>query len=219
MNTKTNLEKQAIAERIAHIALDMFATQSFQAISINAIAKKSQVAKGTVFNYFKTKENIFMYLLLTGYQDFFTETLATFQQQKITTLPAFKQFMLDNTEHLITEHLTLIKLNALRGPILEGKANMQDTIVGRQKLYKIHQSLAHAIHQKIPSINVHTANKLFIIQSSIISGLINLSHLDTFNQQPLTADFNDFQVSVHDDALQTFALYLTGIFQTMKEEK
>ncbi|CAI2666782.1 MULTISPECIES: TetR/AcrR family transcriptional regulator [Apilactobacillus] len=211
MNIKTADEKQQKQALIAETALKMFEENDFYDISINAIAQRSHVAKGTVFNYFKTKENIFMHLLLVGYQDFFLQTLNQLQQAKLTTVDELKSFLLANTKDLIENHLTLIKLNALRGPVLEGKASREETIEGRKKLYEVHEQLAQFIQDSFPSIDVKTANKIFIIQSSISSGLINLSNLDSFNQEPIPGNMDDFKVSILNDSMETFDFYLTGL--------
>lgn len=211
MNIKTADEKQQKQVLIAETALNLFEENDFYDISINAIAQRSHVAKGTVFNYFKTKENIFMHLLLVGYQNFFLQTLNQLQQAKLTTIDELKSFLLMNTKDLIENHLTLIKLNALRGPVLEGKASREETIEGRKKLYEIHEQLGQYIHDSFPSIDVKTANKIFIIQSSITSGLINLSNLDSFNQEPIPGNMADFKVSILNDSIETFDFYLTGL--------
>ena len=152
-----------------------------------------------------------MQLLLVWYQKFFLETLNQLQKTKLTTEDELKSFLLANTKDLIENHLTLIKLNALRGPILEGKASKEETIEGRQRLYEVHERLANFIHDSFPSIGVKTANKIFIIQSSIARGLINLSNLDSFNQEPIRVDMNDFKVSILNDSIETFDFYLTGL--------
>lgn len=211
MNIKTADEKQRKQAFIAETALKMFEENDFYDISINAIAQRSNVAKGTVFNYFKTKENIFMHLLLVGYQEFFLQTINQLIQAKLTTIPELKSFLLANTRDLIENHLTLIKLNALRGPVLEGKASREETIEGRKKLYEVHEQLAELINSLCPSVDVKTANKIFIIQSSIASGLINLSNLDSFNQEPIPVNMDDFQISILNDSVETFDFYLTGL--------
>lgn len=211
MNIKTNDEKEKKKELIAKVALKMFEENYFYDISISSIAQQCHVAKGTIFNYFKTKENIFMHLLLVGYQDFFTDTLKQLNNRNITSSEDLMNFLLDNTRDLIENHLTLIKLNALRGPILEGKASKDETIQGRKKLYRVHEELASAICKLFPEISLKTANKIFIIQSSIVSGLINLSNLDSFHQERISISMEDFKVSILNDSIETFKFYLAGL--------
>src|SRR5947209_11359018 len=53
--------KQAIRERIVTAALSLFRTKGFDATTTKQIARKARIAEGTVFNYFRTKEDIALY--------------------------------------------------------------------------------------------------------------------------------------------------------------
>ena len=50
--------KAAIRTRIVTAALSLFQTRGFDATTTKAIARKAGIAEGTVFNYFRTKEDI-----------------------------------------------------------------------------------------------------------------------------------------------------------------
>ena len=53
--------KQAIRNRIVKAALNLFQTKGFDGTTTRAISRKAGIAEGTVFNYFKTKEDIALY--------------------------------------------------------------------------------------------------------------------------------------------------------------
>jgi len=53
--------KQAIRKRIVKAALNLFQTKGFDGTTTRAIAQKAGIAEGTVFNYFRTKEDIALY--------------------------------------------------------------------------------------------------------------------------------------------------------------
>src|ERR671910_3545364 len=53
--------KQAIRSRIVRSALNLFQTKGFATTTTKAIARKAGIAEGTVFNYFKSKEDIALY--------------------------------------------------------------------------------------------------------------------------------------------------------------
>jgi AcrR family transcriptional regulator len=53
--------KQVIRDRIVKSALSLFQSKGFEATTTKAIARKAKIAEGTVFNYFKTKEDIALY--------------------------------------------------------------------------------------------------------------------------------------------------------------
>jgi AcrR family transcriptional regulator len=50
--------KAAIQQRIVASALALFQSKGFDATTTKAIARKAGIAEGTVFNYFRTKEDI-----------------------------------------------------------------------------------------------------------------------------------------------------------------
>src|SRR2546426_3361193 len=50
--------KAAIRKRIVSAAFSLFQTKGFDATTTKAIARKAGIAEGTVFNYFRTKEDI-----------------------------------------------------------------------------------------------------------------------------------------------------------------
>jgi AcrR family transcriptional regulator len=50
--------KEAIRKRIVKSALTLFQTKGFATTTTKAIARKAGIAEGTVFNYFRTKEEI-----------------------------------------------------------------------------------------------------------------------------------------------------------------
>ena len=53
--------KQAIRDRIVKAALSLFQTKGFETTTTKAIARKAGIAEGTVFNYFRTKEDIALF--------------------------------------------------------------------------------------------------------------------------------------------------------------
>jgi len=52
------VDKKAKKKEIAGIALNLFAEQGFQATSISEIAKAANIGKGTIYEYYKNKEDL-----------------------------------------------------------------------------------------------------------------------------------------------------------------
>ncbi|WP_233335832.1 TetR/AcrR family transcriptional regulator [Lactobacillus sp. W8093] len=209
-------EKEAKKQLIAAAASKLFQKNDFNKISMARIARESGVAKGTLFNYFKTKESIFMYLLLSGYQDYLKDVLLRFQAaENITTWSAFSSFLLEQNHLLISKRPDLLRLNALRGPILETAADKEQTLLGRQKLYQVNHQLGQAIAKRINILDDKQASHLFIIQSAIISGLMNMMNLDEFHHDQLPVDFKGFQIDLEQEANQLMLFYLQGLAQKL----
>ncbi|EJF01272.1 TetR/AcrR family transcriptional regulator [Liquorilactobacillus mali] len=212
-NSMTTEQKIAKSQRIAQAALKLFRERSFDEITIAQIAQTAGMAKGTLFNYYKTKENIFMNLLLEGYQNFFTQLNNKILNFKELTLIDFKQLMLQVTSELIKEYPDLVRLNTLRGPILEKKADKEQTVIGRKKLYEISGNLSENIAARVVELTPETINHLFVTQGAIIGGLVNLSGLEQFNHEKLPIEVFDFEINIEKEAKKVFGFYMDGLFK------
>jgi AcrR family transcriptional regulator len=211
MNSLTEAQKAARANQIAETAWHLFETQPFAKITMAEVAKTAGVSKGTLFNYFDCKESLFMTLLLTGYQEYFNDVIQMIQAKASLTLADFIDLLLHQTKVLIETRPTLVRLNALRGPVLEQGANMEQTVAFREQLYAKNQALGQAVAERIPSLTVKEVSQLMLVQSAIISGLMNMSSLNAFNHHLLTkVNFENFQIDLVNDAVDVFGNYLAG---------
>src|SRR5436190_20295453 len=50
--------KAAVRQRIVSAALALFQSKGFEATTTKQIARRARIAEGTIFNYFKTKDDI-----------------------------------------------------------------------------------------------------------------------------------------------------------------
>ncbi len=218
MNILSAHEKELKTQKIARVAQRIFQTQDFTAISMAQIASQSGIAKGTLFNYFETKENLFMYLLLTGYQKYLQEVIQQWQNfPPSLTWEQLEEFLIKQNRFLIQEKPELLRLDALRAPLLEIRANRKQTLTQRQKLYQINQKLGQIIAQKVDLINAQQAGHLFITQSAIISGLMNMMGLDEFNHAKLQVNFEEFKIDLEKEANQVWLFYLQGLHKQLLE--
>lgn len=84
---KRQQKKEQTKERIINEALELFKTQGYKQTSVDSITLKAQVAKGTFFNYFSTKEALLVDLQKQKINSAFKFIHLT----HIKTLPFLKQ--------------------------------------------------------------------------------------------------------------------------------
>lgn len=217
-NIHTPEQKQQKADTIATVAGRIFQTKGFNQISMNEIAKQAGMSKGTLFNYYKTKEDLFMTILLVGYQKYFINLTGYLKENPLSSINDLKEYLLDETQNLIMNHSSLIRLNALRAPILESNSNLSETLTNRKKLYDISEDLGQLIHRQVPEVSADEINHIFVIQSAIISGLMNLEGLESFNHKPTGQSLTDFKVDISKEAQIVFKGYLNEILGERKNE-
>lgn len=211
VNVLTPAQKQQKADLIAIEAGKIFQKKGFNQISMNEIAQQAGMSKGTLFNYYPTKEDLFMTVLLVGYQKYFYHQTNQLQQAPLGSVADFKKYILTETKNLIENFTALIRLNAIRGPILESNSDRAQTLKNRQKLYDVSLKLSQLIHDQVPELAINQINHLFVVQSSIISGLLNLANLDQFDYQPTEQSLPDFQIDVVKESQLVLSGYLREV--------
>lgn len=100
------------------------------------IAAATDLAKGTVYLYFRTKEEIFAALLLEGWLAVMQKTEAHFQAKKVSPAAKVDAFLTALVAHL-ESHPELLRLDALGYGVLE-KNMSQDTLTAHKAEYMIH---------------------------------------------------------------------------------
>ena len=60
---KRETKKQIKRERILEAAADLFSQKSYHEVMMEDVAKMTSVAKGTVYNYFSSKEDLYFSIM------------------------------------------------------------------------------------------------------------------------------------------------------------
>lgn len=209
-NIYTENQKDAKRQSIMDAAIQLFKNQSYSEITMKQIADTVGSSKGTIFHYFETKEDLFMSILLENYYLFFSNLKNQLDKYDEISESSYVDIMVDQTKNLIENHDILVRLNTIRGPILEGKANMNVTIIKRNHLYSISTQIGQKLFEKTNGLLTQQQfSHIFIIQSGIISGLMNMSSLARFNHTDLKVDYPDFEIKLVPEAQQQMRFYLT----------
>lgn len=86
-------KKQRTRATIVEAAMDLFTANGFDQVTVAQIARRAEVSEATVFNYFRTKED----LVYGGLDDFWAHLLRAVEQRAdgVGSLAAFRGFMLN----------------------------------------------------------------------------------------------------------------------------
>lgn len=84
-------KKHRTRQQIADTALALFAQRGFEQVPVAEIARQAEVSEATVFNYFRTKED----LVFTGLSDYGAELLAAIRHRPPgqPLLDGFREFL------------------------------------------------------------------------------------------------------------------------------
>jgi AcrR family transcriptional regulator len=125
-------QKQERRQAIINAALLLFQRSPYDQVSMNKIAQKANIAKGTVYIYFKTKEELFLTLLMELGERFWNEYDAALQQVKSDELDNRIDTFIFLMEKLFDNHTDLIRLRAIVHIILENNINYDMALFFKQ---------------------------------------------------------------------------------------
>jgi len=95
------------AEVIKAAAVRVFAREGFYRAHMETVAHEAEVAVGTIYNYFKSKEEI----LLSIFQTEFDEQMPLFDQLQASSLP-----IPDQIKQILDEHFCLLRKRKEKWP-------------------------------------------------------------------------------------------------------
>ncbi len=121
----SDADKQQREEMIIDAAQDLLMEKSFHSINMSEIARHSNLAKGTVYLYFQTKEELFLTLFVRQFGEWM-DIVET--QIKALDETADKQDVIRILVTTTTQNRQLIRLAALTNIIFEHNISYEKTL-------------------------------------------------------------------------------------------
>lgn len=94
--------RRRIYSRIVDAAFELFRTAGIDATTMDAIAEKAEVSRGTLFNYFPTKDALLMPFANELYNEYVQPEVRSFLDTQPATLDVVQFLFMSIYEHVLT---------------------------------------------------------------------------------------------------------------------
>ena len=168
-------EKQQREQFIIEKAIEMFETLNFSEITMNALAKKCHLAKGTLFVYFQTKETLFAKLLYKEYSEWGIHELEDLRQHSTFTKDSYKKFIMNQTRYLLKERMRMIRLVSMKRSIINENIAPEMLAEEIEGLNKIVRMLSKITERKTDFLTEDRIYNLYMARHVIIIGAYELA--------------------------------------------
>ncbi len=202
-------QKEERRQIILDVALQLFQAANYEAVSMVAVAEAAQIAKGTVYLYFKTKEALFLALLTQEFERWFdrvdTELRAKAQPLSIDSFGAFM------VETLAT-HPALVRLIAILHVILEQNIDFATALQFKEMLLRrVNQTGPH-IESALPFLRPGEGMQLLLRIHALVIGLQHMAEPAPLIRAVLTEPHLAlFRVDFHSEFFRFLQTLLTGL--------
>lgn len=175
INKRASTEEAKERKRI-HIlskARSAFENTTYDTLKMTDIAKAAELAKGTVFNYFKSKEYLFMVLYLETYE----ARLLSLVNHMRTYEPSYDNyinFTLDHFQKILDHHLIYIRLLRIKYNLLEQHLDKDLRLSAQKYEARILKNYIDSLHEYF-GIEKETIAEILDFEEVLLVGFINIS--------------------------------------------
>ncbi len=205
-------EKLERREAILDAAMELFAGDDYHDISIARIARKAGLAKGTIFLYFKTKEELFLQLQVREYKSWFEDInrrLRILLQQKNKS--SIAEFV-ENIMASVGAHPMMTRLSPILHVILERNIDYKTALEFKRFLLNEIYATGRLIERCLPFLRKNDGARFLLHFQVLLIGLIQLSRpAPTVKQVIETEKMEVFQLNFEEKLLEMLALLINGM--------
>lgn len=168
-------EKKERRGDILALAGSLLAHKSYEEIRMADIAAELELAKGTLYLYFPSKESLFFSLLSESLDKALARILEAISlpEPSIDTIATVAAAFLAQSP-------TLPRLLAMVHSILEQNVPWEEAVAFKRRLAAFIEAAASSIAGKIPGLGPEEARKFFLYLYAQIVGLVQLTDISPF---------------------------------------
>ena len=203
-------QKQARREHIQETALNLFKSKSFSEINMDSIAKEAKVAKGTVFFYFETKEELFLAITKNKFLDLF-ESINNSLIKMIGNNPS-KNDLINIIISYLSENSILTRLIAILNTTLEKNINYVTTFEFKKMMYDNIFKTGMLIEKCLPSLAPGYGVKIMMWVYVLIIGIQHVTDPTPIAKEVIENEgLKDFNIKFDDLFKEMIDLIFKGI--------
>ncbi len=205
-------DKQKKKEKILKTAWNLFKKTGGKLPTVDMIAQKSGQSKGTVYLYFKTKEEIFLQLYVNKLQEWH-ESVAK-KIDKCSGKISEVEFAEIITDYVIKNPL-LLRLGSLVRGVLEEKTKDEVIVETRTQIAHLLECCGQLTCQNFPGVTLDQAVQIHLRIYALIFGLWQItSNPKRIRRLLKQAEIDAFEPSFSEAVVESVATLLKGALPT-----
>jgi AcrR family transcriptional regulator len=209
-------DKQAKRQVILTAALQMFKQTSYNSVTMSAIAEKTKLAKGTLFLYFPTKEELFLALMEAQLIEWFNAVDAEIDSLEEKSIPAVACLFANSLD----ERAEFTRLLAIHSTILEQNVSYKSIFKHKQLILQRLAGTGSRLEKSLPFLQTGQGAHFILQSQALVVGLWHLSDpapiaSQVIEQEGLTA----FKLDFNFEFKNALTSLLYGIEQQSKSQQ
>lgn len=205
----TDEQKQARRSAILRVAMTRFADTSYDALSMAEIAAASGVAKGTLYLYFQSKEELFLALYEQELDGWFDELDAALSgQQGAGSIEGLLQLVSES----LARRPAFLRLIAILHTVLERNVDHATALRFKTRLRERVLHTGQLLERNLPFLQPGQGAELLLKTDALVIGFQHLAEpSDVLRQVLAMPEMELFRVNLEQQLLSTLRTLLMGL--------
>lgn len=211
--------KREKTEFIINQAFILFGNKSFREFKMDELAKRCNFSKGIIFKYFRTKEELFLSMLVKEYNfrlQNVINRLIDLPDHSIN-LEGIKPLLIQIMRDDLYQNINYIRLLLIKCSILEQNINYEFAKAFQSLVHDNFNIVLNLFARKIEFIGQEILRDVFTTMDSIVEGYLSkILKPYVINQVVENENLYQFQIDYKKHALNTYDYYLTTFINKNK---
>ena len=168
--------KEQIASRqeeIINVCDAIYCEKGYEAVHFNAVSKMTSISRPTIYNYYKTKEEIFLDVLKRDFAKWTEELNSHFKKNKKMTKNQFCDILADS----MLNHEKYFELLFVYMPSIEKNSSLEKLTEYKQNVWSFRIAFFEGLAKFFPNTNDEIKQMFYIHFKAVVYGVYPLTHL------------------------------------------
>lgn len=193
-------------EEIIQACYTLYKTKEFEEVNLKAISEMTSISRPTIYNYYKTKEEILLDLLKREYLSWYETLKIFFDHNDSLSRDEYCHFLADS----LSERENFLKLLSVHYISIEKNCSLEKLIIFKKDVQPLFLTLQASITKYFPAASSEANDNFRFLFLALIHGLYPLTHL-TFNQtEAMKKAFPEYTVPIFKEKCYQALLLLTA---------
>lgn len=205
----TDQQKQLRRSEILRVAMQRFAVTSYESLSMADIAAETGVAKGTLYLYFRSKEELFLALYEQELEAWFDELDSALSgQQGAGSIESLLQLVSES----IARRPAFLRLIAILHTVLERNVDHATALRFKTRLRERVLNTGRLLEQHLPFLQAGQGAELLLKTDALVIGFQHLAEPSEVLREVLALpEMSLFRIDLEQQLLNTLRTLLMGL--------
>ena len=155
------------SEEIINACETLYETMKFRDITIKEIGAETSFSRTSVYNYFQTKEEIFLALFQREYDLWTTDIRQIFEKYEVMTVDEFASAL----AHTLEKRECLLKLLSMNHYDMESRSRLDNLVEFKKSYGNSMAAVTHCLEKFFPKMTIHDIQDFLYVFFPFLFGI------------------------------------------------